>query len=125
LSVSDEIFLILAQPESETKMITITLPDGGIKEFDRPPTGLDVALSISEGFARNCVAMEIDGLQLDLNRTITQDATLRLLTTKDPESLDIMRHSAAHVMAQAILTIYKDAKLTIGPVVEEGFLLRH
>jgi threonyl-tRNA synthetase len=104
-------------------MITITLPDGSIKEFDQSPTGLDVAKSISEGFARNCVAMEIDGLQrVDLNRHhYAGCSALRLLTTKDPEALDIMRHSAAHVMAQAILRVYPDAKLTIGPVVEEGF----
>ncbi|MBR9981424.1 MAG: threonine--tRNA ligase, partial [Desulfatitalea sp.] len=102
-------------------MINITLPDGSIKQFEQPPTGLDVALSISEGFARNCVAMEIDGRQLDLNRAITADAALRLITTKDPEALEIMRHSAAHVMAQAILHLYPQARLTIGPVVEEGF----
>ena len=102
-------------------MVNITLPDGSIKQFEQPPTGLDVALSISEGFARNCVAMEIDGRQLDLNRAITADAALRLITTKDPEALEIMRHSAAHVMAQAILHLYPQARLTIGPVVEEGF----
>ena len=113
--------MISSQQESETKMITITLPDGSIKEFDHPPTGLDVAMGISEGFARNCVAMEIDHQLLDLKRPIEQDATLRLITTKDPEAMEIMRHSAAHVMAQAILRVYPDAKLTIGPVVDEGF----
>ena len=102
-------------------MITITLPDGSTKEFDQPPTGLDVARGISEGFARNCVAMEIDHQLLDLKRPIDRDAALRLITTKDPEALEIMRHSAAHVMAQAILRVYPEAKLTIGPVVDEGF----
>ncbi len=102
-------------------MITITLPDGSIKQFDQPPTGLDVARSISEGLARNTVAMELDGQVVDLSTTIEHDAGVRLITTRDPEALAIMRHSAAHVMAQAILRLYKDARLTIGPVVEDGF----
>ncbi|MCF8068014.1 MAG: threonine--tRNA ligase [Desulfobacterales bacterium] len=102
-------------------MVNITLPDGNKKTFDKTPTGVDVALSISEGLARNCVAMEIEDQLLDLNNKIENDATVRLVTTKDPEALEIMRHSAAHVMAQAIQHIYKDAKLTIGPVVEDGF----
>lgn len=102
-------------------MINITLPDESIKSFDTPPTGLTVAQSISEGFARNCVAMEIEGALLDLSEPIKSDVRLRLLTMKDPESLEILRHSAAHVMAQAVTHIYPDAKLTIGPTIEDGF----
>ncbi|MBR9987521.1 MAG: TGS domain-containing protein, partial [Desulfosarcina sp.] len=102
-------------------MIHITLPDGSRKPFDDFPTGLAVANSISEGLARDCVAMEIEGILVDLNRTIEQDAAVRLITTRDPEALEIMRHSAAHVMAQAVVNLYPDAKLTIGPVVEDGF----
>ena len=102
-------------------MIHITLPDGSRKPFDNTPTGLAVAKSISEGLARDCVAMEVDGNLVDLDRTIDKDAAVRLITTRDPEALTIMRHSAAHVMAQAVTTLYPDAKLTIGPVVEDGF----
>jgi len=102
-------------------MINITLPDGNIKSFDQAISGLDLARSISEGLARNCVAMELDHRLVDLNARIDRDATVRLVTTKDPEALQVMRHSAAHVMAQAILRLYKNAKLTIGPVVEDGF----
>ena len=102
-------------------MINITLPDGSIKPFDKPTTGVEVARSISEGLARETVAMEIDGRLVDATRVIANDATLRLITTRDPEALEVMRHSAAHVMAQAILRLHKEAKLTIGPVVEEGF----
>jgi threonyl-tRNA synthetase len=102
-------------------MITITLPDGSIKEFDQPPTGMDVALGISEGLARNCVAARVDDQLVDLNRPIENDARVQLMTTQDDTSLEIMRHSAAHVMAQAVLRLYPDAKLTIGPVVEDGF----
>jgi threonyl-tRNA synthetase len=102
-------------------MINITLPDGNIKYFEQPPTGLDVAMSISEGLARNCVAFEIQSKIIDLNTEINENAEVRLITTKDAEGLEILRHSSAHVMAQAILHIYPDAKLTIGPVVDDGF----
>jgi len=102
-------------------MVTITLPDGSTKQFEAAPTGLDVARSISEGLARDCVAMEIDGQLQDLYLAINNDATLRLITTRDDEALDIMRHSAAHVMAQAVLRLYDTARLTIGPVIEDGF----
>jgi len=102
-------------------MINITLPDKSIKSFENNPTGLDVAKSISEGFAQNCVAMEQDGTLVDLNRTITKDSRIKFITTRDKEALEILRHSAAHVMAEAVTFLYKDAKLTIGPVVKDGF----
>jgi len=102
-------------------MINITFPDGNIKAFESPPSGLDVAKSISDGLARNCVAMELDDNLVDLNATIDRDTKIKLITSKDPEALEILRHSSAHVMAQAILRVYPDAKLTIGPAVEDGF----
>ena len=102
-------------------MINITLPDGNLKTFEKPPTGLELAQSISEDFARNCVAMELNRQLVDLNTPIRADAEVRLITQKDPEALDVLRHSAAHVMAQAILRLYRDAKLTIGPAIEDGF----
>ena len=102
-------------------MVKITLPDGSKREFNEAPTGADIALSISEGFARSCVAMEIEGVLLDLSEKVADGAAVRLITTKDSEALEIMRHSAAHVMAQAITNLYKEAHLTIGPVVEGGF----
>ena len=102
-------------------MINITFPDGNIKSFDNMPTGFDVAMSISDDFARNCVAMELDSAIVDLNTKITRDSSVRFITTREPEALEILRHSAAHVMAQAILHIFPGAKLTIGPVVENGF----
>ncbi len=102
-------------------MIHITFPDGSVKQFENHPDGFAIARSISEGLARNCVAMEVDGVQKDLYATVDKDASIRFITTKDPEALDILRHSAAHVMAQAVLRLYPDARLTIGPVVENGF----
>jgi len=102
-------------------MISITFPDGSVKQFENHPDGYTIASSISEGLARNCVAMEVDGVKTDLYAAVDRDAHIRFLTTKDPEALEILRHSAAHVMAQAILRLYPDARLTIGPVVEDGF----
>ncbi|RTZ98185.1 MAG: threonine--tRNA ligase [Deltaproteobacteria bacterium] len=102
-------------------MISVTFPDESKKQFDAPVSGFDVALSISEGLARNSVAMMVNDTLVDLHHIIDHDASVRLITTRDPEGLEIMRHSAAHVMAQAILHLYRDARLTIGPVVEDGF----
>jgi threonyl-tRNA synthetase len=102
-------------------MVHITFPDGNIKAFENNPTGIDIAQSISDKFARNCLALEKGGVVLDLNTRVEQDAKIRLITSKDPEALEILRHSASHVMAQAILHLYKDAHLTIGPAVENGF----
>jgi len=102
-------------------MINITFPDNSIKSFENNPSGMDVAKSISEGFARNCVAMKIDNQLKDLNLTIKEDTSISFITANDEEGLEILRHSSAHVMAEAVLNIYKDAKLTIGPVVEDGF----
>ena len=102
-------------------MINITFPDNSIKGFENIPTGMDVAISISEGFARNCVAMKINGQLFDLNQDIKKDTAISFITANDEEGLDILRHSSAHVMAEAVLNIYPDAKLTIGPVVEDGF----
>jgi threonyl-tRNA synthetase len=102
-------------------MITITFPDNSIKQFEHFPTGMDVAKSISEGFARNCVAMKINDQLLDLSRPIEADAQIEFITVNDDTALEVLRHSAAHVMAEAVLNLFPDARLTIGPVVEDGF----
>ncbi|MBF0258375.1 MAG: threonine--tRNA ligase [Desulfamplus sp.] len=102
-------------------MINITLPDNSIKSFESYPSGMDVAISISEGFARNCVAMKIEDKMLDLNSVIKKDSSIKFITIKDKDALEILRHSAAHVMAEAVQNIYPDAALTIGPVVDDGF----
>jgi len=102
-------------------MITITLPDKSTLRFREPVTGNDIAKAISEGLWRECVAIDVDGVTMDLSRPILNDATVRLITTRDPEGLEIMRHSAAHVMAQAVQRLFPDAELTIGPVIENGF----
>ena len=102
-------------------MINITFPDKTQRKFDPPVRGHDVAAAISEGLARNCVAMEVNGRLMDIHNLVSEDAQVRFITPKDPEALEILRHTAAHVMAQAILRLYPDAQPTIGPVVEDGF----
>jgi len=102
-------------------MIELTFPDGSKKQFETPPTGVEVARGISENLAREAVAVKLNGSILDLKRRIEHSASIRLITTRDPEALEILRHSAAHVMAQAIMRIYPGARLTIGPVVGNEF----
>ncbi|MFO7749093.1 MAG: threonine--tRNA ligase [Desulfobacteraceae bacterium] len=102
-------------------MVNITLPDNSIKSFSQYPSGFDVAADISQGLARSCVAVEIQGKLFDLNTPLTEDCRIRLITTREQEALEILRHSSAHVMAEAVQNLYRDARLTIGPVVEDGF----
>ncbi|MCB9480888.1 MAG: threonine--tRNA ligase [Desulfobacteraceae bacterium] len=102
-------------------MIQIELPDKSVQSYENPPTGYDVALKISEGLASNSVACITDDGIKDINLPILRDTKIKILTPKDEESLEIMRHSAAHVLAEAVLNLYPDAKLTIGPVVKDGF----
>ncbi|MFP4445729.1 MAG: threonine--tRNA ligase, partial [Desulfosudaceae bacterium] len=102
-------------------MINITLPDQQVLTFDAPVTGDEIARQISEGLWRNCVAIAIDEQFYDMDTAIEADAAIRLITTRDEEGLHIMRHSAAHVMAQAVQHVFPEAELTIGPVVEDGF----
>ncbi|MFT4261469.1 MAG: threonine--tRNA ligase [Candidatus Woesearchaeota archaeon] len=102
-------------------MIKITLPDGSTKNYPSKTTGYDVALSIAEGLARNALAVEINGEIVDLNSNIPNNSEVRIITFRDDEGVEIFRHSTAHLMAQAILRLYPEAKLAIGPVIENGF----
>ncbi|MBP6796782.1 MAG: threonine--tRNA ligase [Luteimonas sp.] len=102
-------------------MITITLPDGSRREFDHPVSVLDVAQSIGPGLAKATVAGKVDGRQVDACDVIDHDASLQILTPKDAEGVDIIRHSAAHLVGHAVKQLYPDAKMVIGPVIEDGF----
>lgn len=102
-------------------MINITLPDGSVKEFENGVTSLDVALSISEGLARNVLAAEVNGEIIDATRPITTDSSVSLLTWNDDNGKKAMWHSSAHLMAEAIEFIYPGVKLAIGPPIEKGF----
>ena len=99
----------------------ITLKDGSVIECEKGVSCLDIAKSISEGLARAAVAAAVDGKEVDLNYKPDKDCSLSLLTAKDERGLEVYRHSAAHVMAQAVKRLYKNAKFAIGPAVSNGF----
>ena len=101
--------------------ISITLPDGSQKSMPAGSRPLDVALAISPRLADACIVAKVNGDLWDLTRPFEGDATLQLLTTKDPESLDVYRHSTAHLLAAAVLELYPETKLGIGPFIENGF----
>ncbi len=101
--------------------IQITLPDGSVRSYERGLSGLDVAKSISEGLARNVLAMEIDGTVQDANRPITTDTRLKLLTWNDDNGKMAFWHSSAHLMAEALEALYPGIRLAIGPPIENGF----
>jgi len=102
-------------------MIKITLPDGSAREYEKGISSLDVAKSISEGLARNVLAAKVNGEIRDAMRPIQEDSTLTLLTGKDEESMPVLWHSSAHLMAEALEALYPGTKFGIGPPVEKGF----
>ncbi len=102
-------------------MPAITLPDGSIRRFDAPVTGTDVAAAIGPGLAKAALAMQVDGALQDLARPIEHDASLRFITRRDPEALEMIRHDTAHVLAEAVQALYPGTQVTIGPPIENGF----
>lgn len=102
-------------------MPVITLPDGSCREFDRAVSVRDVAESIGAGLAKAALAGRVNGDLVDLSRVIDQDAHVAIVTAKDPEGVEVIRHSTAHLLAQAVKLLYPEAQVTIGPVVENGF----
>ncbi|MGA8863012.1 MAG: threonine--tRNA ligase [Gallionella sp.] len=102
-------------------MPVITLPDGSQRSFAQPVTVADVALGIGSGLARAALAGKVDGRLVDTSHLIEKDAALAIITDKDPDGLEIIRHSTAHLMAYAVKELFPDAQVTIGPVIENGF----
>ena len=102
-------------------MITITLPDGSRREFEAPVSVMQVAQSIGAGLAKATVAGQVDGRLVDASDLIDHDAALRMITPKDAEGVEIIRHSCAHLVGHAVKQLYPDAKMVIGPVIAEGF----
>ncbi|MBI3136938.1 MAG: threonine--tRNA ligase [Bacteroidetes bacterium] len=102
-------------------MIQVTLPDGSVREYQNGATAMDVALSISEGLARNVLAAEVNGEIMDATRTLPEKTMLKLLTWNDGGGKMAMWHSSAHLMAEAIEALYPGVKLAIGPPIEDGF----
>lgn len=102
-------------------MINIKLPDGSVKQFEQPVSCLAIAESISAGLARNAVCAEVNGVLCDLSHIVDADAEYKVHTLKDEEGLAVLRHSTAHLMAQAISHLWKNAKFAIGPSIKNGF----
>ncbi|MGZ3777425.1 MAG: threonine--tRNA ligase [Mucilaginibacter sp.] len=102
-------------------MINITLPDGSVRQYDRGTTSMQIAMSISEGLARNVLAAEVNGQVWDASRPIEHDATVKLLTWNDTHGKATFWHSSAHLMAEALEALYPGTKFGIGPAIETGF----
>ena len=102
-------------------MPAITLPDGSKRQFDHPVTVAEVAASIGPGLAKAALAGKVDGKVVDTSFTIDHDAPLSIITERDAEGLDVIRHSTAHLLAQAVKQLFPEAQVTIGPVIEDGF----
>jgi threonyl-tRNA synthetase len=102
-------------------MLTITLPDASQRTFDHPVTVGEIAADIGSGLAKAAIAGKIDDKLVDLSRVVDRDARIAIVTAKDPEGLEVIRHSTAHLMAQAVKQIYPSAQVTIGPVIDNGF----
>jgi len=102
-------------------MVTLTFPDGKTREFEAGTNALQVAKSISSGLAKKVLAVKLDGELLDANRPIEKDAKIELVTAADPEGLELIRHDAAHVMAEAVQELFPGTQVTIGPTIENGF----
>ena len=101
--------------------VAITLPDGSVKQFDGPVTGAELAAAIGPGLAKAALAIKIDGEVLDLSHRITSDNAVEIITRKSDDALDLIRHDAAHVMAEAVQELYPGTQVTIGPSIENGF----
>ena len=102
-------------------MIHLTFPDGAAREFQPGITGLDIAKGISPSLAKRTVAMALDGTLADLSDPITADAKIEFVSRDDPRALELIRHDAAHVLAEAVQTLWPGTQVTIGPVIENGF----
>lgn len=101
--------------------LRLTLPDGNVREFSGPVTGLEVAQSIGKGLAAAALAVKLNGEMRDLMRPIDQDGTIEIITRKSPEALELIRHDTAHVLAEAVQELFPGTQVTIGPSIENGF----
>ncbi|WP_119461027.1 threonine--tRNA ligase [Rhodospirillaceae bacterium SYSU D60014] len=102
-------------------MVAITLPDGNLRHFDRPVSGADLAAAIGPGLAKAALAVKVDGVVKDLATVIDRNAHVEIVTRSHPDALDLLRHDAAHVMAEAVQELYPGTQITFGPATETGF----
>ena len=102
-------------------MVAITLPDGSTKSFDGPVTGAEIAAAIGPGLAKAALAVRVDGALWDLARAIKNDAAIEIITVKDEDGLELLRHDSAHILAEAAKEVFPNIQVTIGPAIENGF----
>jgi threonyl-tRNA synthetase len=109
------------KPAQPLEKITITFPDGASREYPRNTTGLDIAKAISPSLAKRTVAMVLNGDLADLNDAIEGDAKIEFVSREEPRALELIRHDCAHVLAEAVQSLWPGTQVTIGPVIENGF----
>src|SRR5258705_2158860 len=102
-------------------MPNVKLPDGSVRQFDQPVSVAEVAAVIGPGLAKAALGGKVDGALVDTSYVIDRDSELAIVTDKDPDALDLIRHSTAHLLAYAVKELFPDAQVTIGPVIENGF----
>src|SRR5579864_9636363 len=102
-------------------MPVVTLPDGSQRQFDRPVTVDEVAADIGAGLRKAALAGRVNGKLVDTSHLISSDAQVAIVTDKDPDGIEVIRHSTAHLLAQAVKELFPEAQVTIGPVIEDGF----
>jgi threonyl-tRNA synthetase len=102
-------------------MVNISLPDGSVRTFDKPVSGAEIAAAIGPGLAKAALALRVDGKMVDLGHVVSKDARIGIVTSKDPDALELLRHDAAHVLAQAVQELYPGTQITFGPSTEDGF----
>ena len=102
-------------------MVNISLPDGSVRSFDKPVSGAEIAAAIGPGLAKAALALKVDGKMVDLGHVVSKDARIGIVTSKDPDALELLRHDAAHVLAQAVQELYPGTQITFGPSTEDGF----
>ncbi|MEM9779500.1 MAG: TGS domain-containing protein, partial [Pseudomonadota bacterium] len=111
----------MEDPRMDSAQISVTLPDGSKRDYAAGVTPADVASDISKSLGKAAIAAKIDGTLSDLTIPLAADADLAIVTAKDDEALELIRHDCAHIMARAVQEIWPDVKVTIGPVIEHGF----
>ncbi|MGF1659604.1 MAG: threonine--tRNA ligase, partial [Rubrimonas sp.] len=111
----------MSEAEATAREITVTLPDGATRAFPAGVTPGEIAAAIAPSLGKAALAAKVDGALCDLSRPLTADARLAIVTAKDPEALELIRHDLAHIMARAVQEIWPETKVTIGPVVENGW----
>ena len=102
-------------------MVAISLPDGSVRNFDGPVTGAALAADIGPGLAKAALAVKVDGELRDLMRKIEANATVEIITRDHDDALELLRHDAAHVFAEAVQELYPETQITFGPPIEDGF----